>query len=128
MIGEELRRAVAVEVMGWTLSEPKRFIGRETVYWVSGGDEVAIASGGSMVDTECGIDVFWPDTDWAAFGLVVEKMRLTIGDAGRFGWYAGLGEDGDWDCWSLYAIGETPMIAGCRAALKAVRARGNGDE
>lgn len=130
LTGRVLDAAVAERVMGLTLGEP------DWPCWRSYDDgslnphqipararddderhPVTITDGYREV-------VPFFSTDIAAAWQVVERLRLTVGYAGNAGWYAGPGEDGDWDCWSYFAVAQTASEAICRAALAAVESEG----
>lgn len=117
LTGRELDAAVAERVMGWDVMPWDEYVRRRqrpVVDAVVGEQGVFRGANGNFRDK------FSPSTDIAAAWLVVEKLKLTVGYAGNAGWYAGPGEDGDWDCWSCLAVAPTAPEAIARAALAAV--------
>jgi len=116
--GRELDRLIAETVMGWRLKHWRDETDGGT-YWVSADGEFA---GKYSV----GSDPKWrwsPSTDIAAAWQVVDKMNL-LHDASCLGYDESNSEwiifevccpyDGE-----VIAVGETPELAICRAALEA---------
>lgn len=123
--GREMDVLVAEKVMGWDTYE-------EYVHgpMMHGGSMMVLYKGeGARNDGRTwSVDGFCPSADITAAWEVVKKLRLCLWPYND-GWFSGQAEllsyasieaDGAvFDGMMLGAVGETPMLAICRAALKA---------
>src|SRR5262245_49929072 len=113
---DDLVRAVAIEVMGWTITHSER---SPTVWWYS-------KPKGSVHEHE-----WHPDTDIADAWIVIERMR----ELGYYGWVDWFERDDEHkDFYALFgklkgadneewtSMEKTAPLAICRAALAVVRA------
>ena len=114
----ELDGKIAREIMGWVLDDDG--------YWKEGHFTVYIAAG-TPADWDCDFEMWSPTTDWAHFGLVLEKaiarnpylsLCLENGLDGKA--YLGIFTTGSgYKQVTVEQWGDGPLEAACLAILEA---------